>query len=212
MPDADRFAELLISDETRIGTRNGLTAYAQQLRRWHDGHAREGDPELLTSSTCTNHTEVSRRRFSETRPGSTDPVSRFYKLSPLGLSRTLRAGTVSRRGGFTSPRPIHYAWPRCVTVREMARLHGFPDWFRFHATKWHGARQIGNAVPPPLARAMPTVWCVSPTSVTTGWYPPAQSPTMILAVMKDEQEIQSCPNPYSLSKSANRVNFEAIHA
>ena len=36
----------------------------------------------------------------------------------------------------------------------MARLHGFPDWFRFHATKWHGARQIGNAVPPPLAKAV----------------------------------------------------------
>jgi DNA (cytosine-5)-methyltransferase 1 len=36
----------------------------------------------------------------------------------------------------------------------MARLHGFPDWFRFHSTKWHGARQIGNAVPPPLARAI----------------------------------------------------------
>jgi DNA (cytosine-5)-methyltransferase 1 len=43
---------------------------------------------------------------------------------------------------------------RCITVREMARLHGFPDWFRFQATKWHGARQIGNAVPPPLARAI----------------------------------------------------------
>ena len=36
----------------------------------------------------------------------------------------------------------------------MARLHGFPDWFRLHETKWHGARQIGNAVPPPLARAV----------------------------------------------------------
>jgi len=36
----------------------------------------------------------------------------------------------------------------------MARLHGFPDWFRLNHTKWHGARQIGNAVPPPLARAV----------------------------------------------------------
>jgi DNA (cytosine-5)-methyltransferase 1 len=36
----------------------------------------------------------------------------------------------------------------------MARLHGFPDWFRLHVTKWHGARQIGNSVPPPLARAV----------------------------------------------------------
>jgi DNA (cytosine-5)-methyltransferase 1 len=36
----------------------------------------------------------------------------------------------------------------------MARLHGFPDWFRLHSTKWHGARQIGNAVAPPMARAI----------------------------------------------------------
>jgi DNA (cytosine-5)-methyltransferase 1 len=36
----------------------------------------------------------------------------------------------------------------------MARLHGYPDWFRFHTTKWHGARQVGNSVPPPLARAV----------------------------------------------------------
>jgi DNA (cytosine-5)-methyltransferase 1 len=36
----------------------------------------------------------------------------------------------------------------------MARLHGYPDWFRFHVTKWHGARQVGNSVPPPVARAI----------------------------------------------------------
>jgi DNA (cytosine-5)-methyltransferase 1 len=41
-----------------------------------------------------------------------------------------------------------------IAVREAARLHGFPDWFGFHATKWHGFRQVGNAVPPPLARAV----------------------------------------------------------
>ena len=35
-------------------------------------------------------------------------------------------------------------------------MHGFPDWFRLNVTKWHGARQIGNAVPPPLARAIAT--------------------------------------------------------
>ncbi|WP_445954442.1 DNA cytosine methyltransferase [Thauera sp. SDU_THAU2] len=63
-------------------------------------------------------------------------------------------GTDGARGAFTSPRPIHYRYSRCITVREMARLHGFPDWFRLHSTKWHGARQIGNSVPPPLARAV----------------------------------------------------------
>jgi DNA (cytosine-5)-methyltransferase 1 len=38
-------------------------------------------------------------------------------------------------------------------VREAARLHSYPDWFRLHVTKWHGFRQIGNSVPPLLARA-----------------------------------------------------------
>jgi len=70
------------------------------------------------------------------------------------VSNTLRAGTDAARGAFTSPRPIHYKFARCVTVREMARLHGYPDWFRFHETKWHGARQIGNSVPPKLGRAI----------------------------------------------------------
>src|SRR5690606_18272313 len=108
----------------------------------------------LTASARTGHTEISRRRFSETDVGSVEPISRFFKLPEQGVSNTLRAGTDGARGAFTSPRPIHYRFDRCVTVREMARLHGFPDWFRFNVTKWHGARQIGNAVPPPLARAI----------------------------------------------------------
>ena len=41
-----------------------------------------------------------------------------------------------------------------ITVREAARLHSYPDWFRSHATKWHGFRQIGNSVPPLLGRAV----------------------------------------------------------
>ncbi len=102
----------------------------------------------------SEHTDISRRRFANTQEGDTEPISRFFKLSSSGLSNTLRAGTNYARGAFTSPRPIDYKYPRCVTVREMARLHGFPDWFRLHATKWHGARQVGNAVPPPLARAV----------------------------------------------------------
>jgi len=121
---------------------------------WHFGYIRHWNPFLLTSSLRTEHTAISRRRFAATDPGKVEPISRFFKLSARGGSNTLRAGTDSARGAFTSPRPIHFAYPRCITVREMARLHGFPDWFRFHETKWHGARQIGNSVPPPLARAV----------------------------------------------------------
>jgi DNA (cytosine-5)-methyltransferase 1 len=159
LPDADTFPELADIDKV-AGVKYGKpSAYAAELRclsndAWHFGHPREWDATVLTSSWQTDHTEISRRRFSETEAGETEPISRFYRLRDKGLSNTLRAGTDGARGAFTSPRPIHYKYSRCITVREMARLHGFPDWFRLHSTKWHGARQIGNAVPPPLARAI----------------------------------------------------------
>ncbi len=159
LPDADRFAALIDSDAVPDAAFGPPSPYSSEMRclsndAWHFGHVRHWRPDILTSSARTVHTEISRRRFERTAPGDVEPISRFFKLPPSGLSNTLRAGTDGARGAFTSPRPIHYDHPRCVTVREMARLHGFPDWFRLHATKWHGARQIGNAVPPPLARAV----------------------------------------------------------
>ena len=159
LPDAESFEELVNSDEVRTDDWGVPSSYAKTMRctgleGWFYGHKRRSSRKLLSSSLRTEHSAISRRRFTETNPGDVEPISRFYKLPTDGLCNTLRAGTDSSRGAFTSPRPIHYQYPRCVTVREMARLHGFPDWFRFHVTKWHGARQIGNAVPPPLARAV----------------------------------------------------------
>ena len=159
LPDADGFDALFGSDSLETAAFGQPSAYAAALRclendAWHCGYVREWNPALLTGSSRTRHTPISRRRFRETEQGQVEPVSRFFKLSETGVSNTLRAGTDGARGAFTSPRPVHYRYDRCVTVREMARLHGFPDWFRFHVTKWHGARQIGNAVPPPLARVI----------------------------------------------------------
>lgn len=161
LPDADSFAALISTDEVKTSKYGSPSDYAREMRclsndAWHYGYVRNWNPGILTSSARTEHTAISKRRFSETETGSVEPISRLFKLPPKGLSNTLRAGTDGSRGAFTSPRPIHYVHDRCVTVREMARLHGFPDWFRLHATKWHGARQIGNAVPPPLARAVAT--------------------------------------------------------
>jgi DNA (cytosine-5)-methyltransferase 1 len=161
LPNAEAFKTLLVSDEVQTTAWGKPSAYARRMRclddeGWGWGYRRSWNPQSLTDSRRTDHTDISRQRFSETEPGSVEPISRFFRLPADGLSNTLRAGTDSARGAFTSPRPIHYAYPRCITVREMARLHGFPDWFRFHVTKWHGARQIGNAVPPPLARAIAT--------------------------------------------------------
>ena len=159
LPDAERWEELLIGDSVRATSPKARSAYARELRcegpeSWHAGYRRVWDPDMLTSSMRSRHTPISRERFTATPEGEIEPISRFFKLARSGVCNTLRAGTDAARGAFTSPRPIHYAFPRCVTVREMARLHGYPDWFRFHVTKWHGARQVGNSVPPPLARAV----------------------------------------------------------
>jgi len=107
---------------------------------------------LLTSSATTNHSDVTRKRFNETTWGSIEPISHFYKLHPDCVANTLRAGTNTQRGSHTAPRPIHYLYQRCITVREGARLHSYPDWFRFHVSKFHGFRQLGNSVCPWVAR------------------------------------------------------------
>lgn len=160
LPNAEAFEDLLKSGEVTVRYKSApQNAYASEMRcmsaaDWHYGYRRHWKRSLLTNSIRTNHSAKSRRRFRRTPPGTREPVSRFHRLSAEGVSITLRAGTDATRGAFTSPRPIHYGYARCVTVREMARLHSFPDWFRLHNTKWHGAREIGNSVPPLLARAI----------------------------------------------------------
>ena len=165
LPNVNDFPTLSRSDETRLSSgrlavmERIASSYARRLRGAETdamdlSYPRVWDPALLTASMRTEHTDESVRRFKKTVCGQTEPVSRFYKLHPDGLCNTLRAGSGSERGAFTSPRPLHPRYPRVLSNREAARLHSFPDWFRVHATKWHGFRQIGNSVAPLLGRAV----------------------------------------------------------
>lgn len=105
----------------------------------------------------TLHTNALILRYNQLKPGQADAISKAIRLDPEGFCPTLRAGTGSDRGSYQAVRPIHYIQPRVICPREGARLQGFPDWFVFHPTKWHGFRQIGNSVSPIVAEAILSV-------------------------------------------------------
>ncbi|MBC8792755.1 MAG: DNA (cytosine-5-)-methyltransferase [Tagaea sp. CACIAM 22H2] len=119
-----------------------LSEYARALR---------GRTRIITGHKKTPHRPEISKRFSTVKPGDKDEVGKHVRLSWGGKCPTLRAGTGSDRGSYQSVRPIHPSQNRVITVREAARIQGFPDAFRFHPTVWHSFRMIGNSVSPILA-------------------------------------------------------------
>ncbi len=77
--------------------------------------------------------------------------NKWRKMWPDQPARTLMAHL--GKDGYSH---IHYDSPqaRTISVREAARLQSFPDGFRFCGTMNPAFRQIGNAVPPLLAKAL----------------------------------------------------------
>lgn len=109
---------------------------------------------VFTGHMPTAHTAKVVERFRATKPGTMERVGRHPRLKWSGQCPTLRAGTGSDLGSYQSVRPIHPEEPRVITVREAARLQGFPDVHIFHPTIWHSFRMIGNSVSPIMAEAI----------------------------------------------------------
>lgn len=96
------------------------------------------------------HGDRVRSRYEQIPQGGRDRIDHTDRIDPEKPSGTVLVG--SKAGGG---RPhIHPYLPRHITVREAARLQSFPDWYKLLGTSTAQYRQIGNAVPPLLARAV----------------------------------------------------------
>lgn len=91
--------------------------------------------------------ELTPKCWIKKKSGGTDLFGRLWWDRPAFTIRT----------EFFKPEKGRYLHPeqhRPITHREAARFQSFPDRFRFTGSKIEIARQIGNAVPPLLSKAL----------------------------------------------------------
>ena len=101
------------------------------------------------SHVFTHHSPEFIEKIKHTKPGEslyTHYSEAYYRLRPTEPAYTVK----ENHGGVF----LHYDQDRCLTPRELARLQSFPDSFLFKGTKSEILKQIGNAVPPLLAKAI----------------------------------------------------------
>lgn len=117
---------------------------------------------LLYNHTATRHSKITLERLHMIAPGHGKDMlpeehltksiysGTWCRMLKDGISRTIttRYDTPSS-GMFTHP-----FLDRAITTREAARIQSFPDTFRFYGLKSSQMKQVGNAVPPLMAKAI----------------------------------------------------------
>jgi len=138
-----------------------LSTYQKLMRQ--DAHMQPSDRRIPRHSTAT---AARMRTILETCvPGRNLTPADRKRLGVGKRSTTPLDGNAPSPTVTTLPDDIiHYADARTMSVRELARLQSFPDWFTFKGPyTTGGARrqtacpkytQVGNAVPPLLAEAI----------------------------------------------------------
>ncbi len=78
-----------------------------------------------------------------------DHTKRYGRLTPDGLASTILTKCDPHWGAY-----FHYGQDRSLTVREAARCQSFPDHYIFYGSQQEQFAQVGNAVPPMLAKSV----------------------------------------------------------
>lgn len=127
----------------------------------------QNDFQRLMRGDCTilhNHTAIDHKPFVKEVISMVPDGGNYKDLPPgVGESRTFHMAWTR----LNSKRPartvdtghrnlFHYKWNRCPTVRESARIQTFPDDFVFLGNRGQQNKQVGNAVPVLMAKALAT--------------------------------------------------------
>lgn len=150
-----------LSDLPTVKSGKSATAYATLPANAYQCLMR-GKSSQLTEHEGPNHGESLMRVIQNVPPGgSIKDIPKQYRPTS-GFANTYArlwwdrpSTTITRNFGTpSSSRCIHPYQDRGLTTREGARLQSFPDGFKFIGTRTSKNLQIGNAVPPLLARAI----------------------------------------------------------
>lgn len=121
-----------------------------------------GKCNVLHNHVATRHSAVALKRLAMIPPNAGKEV-----LPEDQLTKSIYSGTWTRMRKdevsvtittrFDTPSSGKFTHPylnRAITVREAARIQSFPDDFVFIGNKGSQMKQVGNAVPPLLAKAI----------------------------------------------------------
>ncbi|HCJ75237.1 MAG TPA: DNA (cytosine-5-)-methyltransferase [Roseburia sp.] len=145
--DLPSLVDCLGEEESRY-SQEPITEYQKIMR---------GSCKVLHNHLGTNHTQMVKDTIALVPEGGN------YKDLPEGwgesrkfhMAWTRLNGNAPARTVDTGHRNLfHYEYNRVPTVRESARMQSFPDDFIFTGTKTQQCRQVGNAVPPLLGKAL----------------------------------------------------------
>ncbi len=175
----DAIGDLSTEGEVLHGNMHGDAAEKRKtagVSGYHSSQPRRGDqpPHSLTTSPNVVIVGSVNGRSPHNNPRGLDHPAMSVPTDPIDV--VVRSHIVGARnndfhnpvvdGGRRSPTIVSSEAPelttqesgetaiRKMTVRECARVQGFPDWYEFQGSQADGYRQIGNAVPPLYAKRL----------------------------------------------------------
>lgn len=157
-----------ITDLPAISSGESANAYRSKPRSAYQIAMREG-ARALANHYAPRLSAANLERIRHLKPGQ-DWRDLPRELLPAGMLRAHRKDHTRRYRRmmwdgvarsiitrFRDPKSGEYTHPeqtRTISIREAARIQSFPDWFVFEGSHTDQYDQVGNAVPPLLARAV----------------------------------------------------------